>query len=94
MIFDAVTSCKSETLPLDVFKSYICQREPTIKTELTGHSIASSTLKEKIDSISTMTEKQMIIDALDKTNQNRTKAAELLGISRRTLQNKIKEYGL
>jgi DNA-binding NtrC family response regulator len=94
MIFDAVTSCKSETLPLDVFKSYICQREPTIKTELTGHSIASSTLKEKIDSISSMTEKQMIIDALDKTNQNRTKAAELLGISRRTLQNKIKEYGL
>jgi transcriptional regulator with PAS, ATPase and Fis domain len=41
-----------------------------------------------------MTEKQMIIDVLKKTNQNRTKAAKSLGISRRTLQNKIKEYGL
>jgi transcriptional regulator with PAS, ATPase and Fis domain len=53
-----------------------------------------STLKEKMDHISQITEKQMIIEALNKTNQNRTQAAELLGISRRTLQNKIKEYGL
>ncbi len=52
------------------------------------------TLKEKLGDISHVTEKQMIIDALNKTDQNRTKAAELLGISRRTLQNKIKEYGL
>jgi DNA-binding NtrC family response regulator len=94
MIFDAVTSCKSEKLPLDVFRSYIYQSEPATITEAVGQSIAASTLKEKIDSISSMTEKQMIIDALNKTNQNRTKAAELLGVSRRTLQNKIKEYGL
>jgi DNA-binding NtrC family response regulator len=51
-------------------------------------------LKETVGMISQMTEKQMIVDALEKTGQNRTKAAELLHISRRTLQNKIKEYGL
>jgi DNA-binding NtrC family response regulator len=94
MIFDAVTSCKSERLSLEPFRSYIGQSEPAIKTEAAGESIAASTLKEKIGSISQMTEKQMIIDALNQTNQNRTKAAQLLGISRRTLQNKIKEYGL
>lgn len=94
MIFDAVTSCKSERLSLEAFRSYIGQSETTTKSESAGQSVAASTLKEKIDTISQMTEKQMIIDALNKTNQNRTKAAELLGISRRTLQNKIKEYGL
>jgi len=52
------------------------------------------TFKEKLDDILCSSEKQMIVDALNKTNQNRTRAAELLGISRRTLQNKIKEYGL
>jgi len=92
MIFDAVTSCKTERLSLESFRSYIGQSEPATKIE--GQSVAASTLKEKMDTISQMTEKQMIIEALNKTNQNRTKAAELLGISRRTLQNKIKEYGL
>jgi DNA-binding NtrC family response regulator len=94
MIFDAVTSCKSEKLSLEPFKSYIREQEPLSRTEATGQSILASTLKEKIDTISQLTEKQMIIDALNKTDQNRTKAAKLLGISRRTLQNKIKEYSL
>jgi len=37
-------------------------------------------------------EKQLILSTLDKTNQNRTKAAKLLGISIRTLRNKLHEY--
>jgi len=94
MIFDAVTSCKSERLALEPFRSYIGQDESVAKTEVTGQADAAPTLKEKMESISHMTEKQMIIEALNKTSQNRTKAAQLLGISRRTLQNKIKEYGL
>jgi transcriptional regulator with PAS, ATPase and Fis domain len=94
MIFDAVTSCKTEKLPLEPFRSYIGHDESVIQTQATGQPDTASTLKEKIETVSQMTEKQMIIDALSKTSQNRTKAAQLLGISRRTLQNKIKEYGL
>jgi DNA-binding NtrC family response regulator len=94
MIFDAVTSCKTERLPLEPFRSYIRQDESVVQTQATEQPDAAATLKEKIDTISQITEKQMIIDALNKNNQNRTKAAQLLGISRRTLQNKIKEYGL
>ncbi|MBT4290743.1 MAG: sigma-54-dependent Fis family transcriptional regulator [Deltaproteobacteria bacterium] len=37
-------------------------------------------------------EKQLIFKTLTKTNGNRTKAAEILGISIRTLRNKLNEY--
>jgi DNA-binding NtrC family response regulator len=37
-------------------------------------------------------EKNLIVKTLNETNGNRTKAAKLLGITRRTLLNKIKEY--
>jgi transcriptional regulator with PAS, ATPase and Fis domain len=94
MIFDAVSSHKSGELSLDGFKAYIRQRHPTSEVDVIVPFTEVSTLKGKIETISHVTEKQMIINALNKTNQNRTKAAKLLGISRRTLQNKIKEYGL
>ena len=80
-----VLMSETDTLTLDQLPAEI---RGTVTT------VESPTLKEKIDTISQVTEKQMIIDALNKTNQNRTKVAKLLGISRRTLQNKIKEYVL
>jgi len=39
-------------------------------------------------------EKQAIVDTLKKTNNNREKAAKILGIGERTLYRKIKEYNL
>ncbi len=41
-----------------------------------------------------LVEKQTILNALDKTGGNVTHAAKALGISRATLQNKMKAYGL
>jgi DNA-binding NtrC family response regulator len=38
-------------------------------------------------------EKQLIIKTLESTMNNKTRAAEILGISTKTLQNKLKEYG-
>jgi two-component system response regulator HydG len=39
-------------------------------------------------------EKEMILATLEQTDQNRTHAADILGISRRTLQLKLKAYGI
>lgn len=39
-------------------------------------------------------EKQSIIQALEKTNNNKSEAAKLLNIARKTLYNKLKHYGL
>jgi two-component system response regulator HydG len=39
-------------------------------------------------------ERMLILKALKQTDYNKTKAAEILGVSRRTLHNKIKEYEL
>jgi DNA-binding NtrC family response regulator len=39
-------------------------------------------------------ERQLIMQALKETDGNRTKAAQKIGISRRTLHRKLKEYGL
>ena len=39
-------------------------------------------------------EQQLIISTLKQCNDNRTKTAEALGISRRSLQMKLKEYGI
>jgi two-component system response regulator HydG len=39
-------------------------------------------------------EKDLIRATLAQTDGNRTRAAEILGITRQTLQNKLKEYGL
>jgi transcriptional regulator with PAS, ATPase and Fis domain len=38
-------------------------------------------------------EKQLIIKTLEATSNNKTRAAEILGISLKTLHNKLKEYG-
>jgi DNA-binding NtrC family response regulator len=38
-------------------------------------------------------ERLLILKTLESTNNNKTRAAEILGISLKTLHNKLKEYG-
>jgi two-component system response regulator AtoC len=55
-----------------------------------GTSGSNGSLKDRVSEL----ERQMIKEALDRNGGNRTKAAEELGIYRRLLYAKIKEYGL
>jgi two-component system, NtrC family, response regulator AtoC len=59
---------------------------PGISAEKFGGNEASGSLKKA--------ENEAILRALQKWNGNRTKAAAKLGISRRTILNKIKKYGI
>jgi transcriptional regulator with PAS, ATPase and Fis domain len=59
--------------------------------ELTGEA---KSLKRIAREAAELVEKRAILDALAKTGGNVTRAAKALGVSRATLQNKMKAYGL
>jgi DNA-binding NtrC family response regulator len=58
------------------------------------HSNAHATSPLALKEILADTERRVIAQALDEAKWNRTHAAHLLGISRRQLFDKIKQYGL
>lgn len=70
---------RPEDLPITVQSGQI-SRHPSVALD-NGHTL------EDI-------EKQMLITALQRTNHNQTKAADLLGITRRTLGYRIKKYNI
>jgi two-component system response regulator AtoC len=65
------------------------ERDEAAAAEANGHDNGGS-FKDRVASL----ERQLIKEALDRAGGNRTKAAEDLGIYRRLLYAKIKEYGL
>jgi DNA-binding NtrC family response regulator len=65
---------------------HITLRELEIVPTSSNHRARRGTLDE--------IQKLAILDALRRWDGNRTRAAQELGINRRTIQNKIKQYGL
>ncbi len=62
--------------------------------ELSWGQIRSSSEKIEVGSTIEEAERKLILKTLKAHDGNRTKAAEILGISTRTLRNKLHEYGL
>jgi PAS domain S-box-containing protein len=66
----------------------------SLSASLTGEPVAlRQTASMPVSNLDSM-EEQMIIKALERTGGQRTLAAEQLGISRRTLSRKLKEYNI
>lgn len=78
----SVLLCKSDFLTADeILIAGFCP-QPGQKSQL----VPGMTISEA--------ERRLIMSTLEHTSQNRTRAAELLGISIRTLRNKLHEYGV
>ncbi len=79
----AVLLCRGDTLqPSDLF---LDEEEVTSTSSSSGaESFVGKTLHEM--------EKEMILQTLEEVDNNKTKCAEILGISIRTLRNKLTEY--
>jgi transcriptional regulator with PAS, ATPase and Fis domain len=78
----------SQAEVLDVNEVPLNIRESVRHTE---NQVTESVL---VDGSLADTEKQKILAVLKKNHENRTRAAEELGISRRTLHRKLREYGV
>ena len=82
-----IVICKSEILDLQDLPA-------EIRGKIGGPTDEAKDLKGITRQSSEIVEKRSIIDALSKTSGNITQAAKALGVSRATLQNKMKSYGL
>jgi DNA-binding NtrC family response regulator len=79
-----VVTCKGDTITNDDIPSYLSL----------GESAESGSLRLPMPVSLSELEKVAILEALKFTSGNRTKAADVLGITSRTLRNKLAEYGM
>jgi two-component system response regulator AtoC len=70
-------------------------REPSLKEPLLKEpSLKEPSLREIVRQEAERVERELIVRALEETGGNVTQAARRLKISRKSLQNKMKEFGL
>jgi DNA-binding NtrC family response regulator len=69
------------------------ERRAVARFEQEGHPIDEPNMvRVQVGTTVDEAERQLILKTLVATHNNKTKAAEILGISSKTLQNKLKEY--
>jgi len=84
---------EDENVALDTIRRHSGELiSPTVSTTNPASDLKGLSLKKRVGAAVTAEEKALITQALNKTNWNRRKAAQLLEISYRSLLYKIKEY--
>lgn len=97
MMERAVLICNGSGIgPEHLFLENMANDSNVKKKEPMEEKIAVKNNIEQGENVSTLyeMEKNMIFDTLNKFNWNKTKASKVLGISVRTMRNKLHEYGI
>ena len=81
----ATALCEDEITPDDLSLEY-----GGTKKSITDHLATGQTLDDYLESV----ERHLIMDALEKSGKNKTKAAQALGISFRSFRYKLKKLGI
>ncbi|HUS66234.1 MAG TPA: sigma-54 dependent transcriptional regulator [Kofleriaceae bacterium] len=85
---------RSEDLDLAGLSAHLPPATPAARPADTAPLEPGRTLKQMVEDAVRGVERQAILDALDRSGGSPTKAAGLLGMSRASIYNKLKEYGL
>jgi len=90
VIYEAIVLSDAAEIEAAALPSRLRRRQK----EATDGTPSGRTLGEVVADVSGQAERRMIEKALEATGGNRTRAAALLGISRKTLFNKMRELGI
>lgn len=90
----AVLLSSGDQITMESLPHEIISPEPLLADTWGDHLIEADDHRNLLKSVSGNAERQAIIDVLEKTGFNKTRAAELLNIDRKTLYNKLKAYDI
>lgn len=93
VLFSEDATIEADLLP-DELKSSSGSGAGAVATRLDRELVGRVSMKELVRETTAQLERELIVQALDQTGGNVTRAAQLLMISRKSLQNKMKEFNL